>query len=227
MVGDADCGKTFLLKGLRQVYNCYERPDGGTYQLEDLLGKEVVFLNDFEYDVGAKDWMPWSYFKNFLEGGHVKVARAKNRGGNVVFKDNAPVFLTAPDEVKLFRRGQEDRKETVQMRKRIMYMHLGQQIPEENLQEVLHHCGHCSAQLYLEGNGHRPLPAGRNRALSNTAAAPAVPPQVEMLAEPPQKRRRTVQECVQELKELKELLDQGLLEQAEFADLKGRLLNGE
>ena len=48
-----------------------------------------------------------------------------------------------------------------------------------------------------------------------------------MLAEPPQKRRRTVQECVQELKELKELLDQGLLEQAEFADLKGRLLNGE
>ena len=35
-----------------------------------LLGKEVVFLNDFQYDSEAHKWMPWSYFKNFLEGGH-------------------------------------------------------------------------------------------------------------------------------------------------------------
>ena len=51
---------------------------------------EVVFLNDFEYDAKAKDWMPWSYFKNFLEGGNVKVARAKNRGGNQLFEGTAP-----------------------------------------------------------------------------------------------------------------------------------------
>ena len=54
-MGPPDCGKTFLLKGLRDVYSTYERPDGGSYQLENLLGKEVVFLNDFEYDVQAKD----------------------------------------------------------------------------------------------------------------------------------------------------------------------------
>ena len=53
----------------------YRSNDGGNCQLEDLLDKEVAFLNDFAYDAGAKDWMPWLYFKYFLEGGETKVAR--------------------------------------------------------------------------------------------------------------------------------------------------------
>ena len=68
LVGDADCGKSSLVKGLKEIFYTYERPDGGSYQLEDLLDKELVLLNDFEYDASAKDWMPWQYFKNFLEG---------------------------------------------------------------------------------------------------------------------------------------------------------------
>ena len=47
LLGGADCGKSFLFKGVRELFRVYERPDGGSYQLEDLLGKEVVFLNDF------------------------------------------------------------------------------------------------------------------------------------------------------------------------------------
>ena len=54
MVGDADSGKSFLLKGLTKVLRTCERLDGGTYQLDDLLGKEFVFLNEFEYDASAK-----------------------------------------------------------------------------------------------------------------------------------------------------------------------------
>jgi hypothetical protein len=33
------------------------------------LDKELVLLNDFECDAGAKDWISWGYFKNFLEWG--------------------------------------------------------------------------------------------------------------------------------------------------------------
>jgi len=215
LLGDTDCGKTFLLKGLRQVYHCYERPEGGNYQLEDLPGKELVFLNDFEYDTKAKDWMPWQYFKNFLEGGPVKVGRPKNRGGNVVFKSSAPVFLTAPAEVKFERRGQEVVKETQQMRKRLDYLHLTVQIPEDDVQEVLEHCGHCSARLYLEG---------KNAQVSPTPPAAAAAPQAAL---PPAKRRRTAAECLQELQGLKVLLDDGLLDQTEFTDLKKRLLAGD
>ncbi len=75
--------KSFLLKSLEKIFKVYKRPDGGSYQLEALLGKELVFLNDFEYDEDTKKWMSWQYFKNFLEGGVVPVSRPKNRGGNV------------------------------------------------------------------------------------------------------------------------------------------------
>ena len=53
LLGDADCGKSFLFKGLLDLFVTYTRPEGGTLQLEDLLGAEVVFLNDLEYDKSA------------------------------------------------------------------------------------------------------------------------------------------------------------------------------
>ena len=165
LLGPTDCGKSFLFKGLAEVYQTYQKPDGGTYQLEDLLGSELVFLNDFEYDVGAKDWMPWSYFKNFLEGAWVKVSIPKNKGGNEVFKGTAPVLMTAPGEVTLQRYGREVVAETAQMRKRIKYFTLHWQIPEEKREEVLRVCAHCTARLYLEG---KPL-------LDSPSAVPALP----------------------------------------------------
>jgi hypothetical protein len=73
------------------------------YQLEDLMGKELVFLDDFEYDEDVKEWMSWAYLKRFLEGGDVPVAGPKNRGGNVLAKNHASVFFTAPQSVALAR----------------------------------------------------------------------------------------------------------------------------
>jgi hypothetical protein len=116
VVGGPNMAKSFLFKPLLSIFKTYEMPDGGSYQLEDLLGKELVFLNDFEYDDDAKKWMTWAYLKRFLEGGDVPVARPKNRGGNVLFKNDAPVFLTAPQEVSLWRGKRVDEFETEQMR---------------------------------------------------------------------------------------------------------------
>ena len=211
VLGPANCGKSFLFRGLLELFTTYQRPDGGSYQLEDLLGAEVVFLNDFEYDTGAKDWMPWSFFKNFLEGNAVKVARPKTRGSNEVFKGTAPVFFTAPREVTLFRRGFEVEAETSQMRKRIKYFVLQHPIPEEKREEVTRVCPHCTARLYLEGK-------------TTLDAAPAHPTleaqQAEPnagFAQPPAKRPRTAAECVNELKDLKGLLDSGALTPEEFS----------
>ena len=41
LVGGPNCGKTFLFKGLKEVFPTYERPDGGSYQLAELLGKKL------------------------------------------------------------------------------------------------------------------------------------------------------------------------------------------
>jgi hypothetical protein len=96
--------KSFLFKPLLSIFKTYEMPDGGSYQLEDLLGKEIVFLKDFEYDGDAKKWMTWAYLERFLEGGDVPVARPNNRGGNVLFKNDAPIFLAALEEVSFVAR---------------------------------------------------------------------------------------------------------------------------
>ena len=44
LLGDGDAGKSFLLKGLRGLFQVYKRPEGGNYyQLADLLDKNVCF----------------------------------------------------------------------------------------------------------------------------------------------------------------------------------------
>ena len=35
LVGDTDCAKSFLFKGLRGLFEVYERPEGGSHQLHD------------------------------------------------------------------------------------------------------------------------------------------------------------------------------------------------
>jgi hypothetical protein len=224
LLGSPDCGKSFLFKGLLVLFRVYERPEGGSAQLEDLLGSEVVFLNDFEYDADAPKWMPWSYLKNFLEGAAVKVAVPKNRGGNQLFKGTAPVFLTAPAEVVLKRYNKEVTTETEQMRKRIKYLTLTHQIPEEQRKEVLAVCPHCTARLYLEGKELLDNPAAQPLA-DRLASAASV--QRTTSEGPAAKRQRTAADCVQELLGLKSLFEAGVLSLAELDDLKAKLLRGD
>jgi hypothetical protein len=222
LAGPADSGKSFLFKGLKEVFYTYERPDGGSYQLEDLLDKELVLLNDFEYDAEAKKWMPWQYFKNSLEGpcgGSIPVARPKNRGGNTLYKDTAPVLLTAPQEVTYHRYGKEVLAEKDQMDRRVLYLHFRHQLSQEEREEVTRHCGFCTAKLFLEGKAALDAPAAAPPSGSSGYAG--------LPAEPQLKRRRTAQECLAELKDLKELVDCGLLTTAEFSSMKERLLKGE
>ena len=98
------------------------------------------------------------------------------------------------------------------MRKRIKYFTLVHEIPDDHRQEVLRVCPFCSARLYLKGK-------------ANPVAPQPVPPTpFQQGAEPSGKRRRTAAECVQELKDLKTLLDSGALDAEEFTELKARLI---
>ena len=104
---------------------------------------------------------------------------------------------------------------------RILYRYLTHSIPEEEREEVTQHCGHCTAKLFLEG---KTAPAALNPA--GPAEAPVAPGRSANANEPAPKRQRTAGDCVAELRELKELKDGNLLTQAEFLDLKARLLEG-
>ena len=186
-------------------------PDGGSYQLEDLLGKELVFLNDFEYDDDAKKWMTWAYLKRFLEGGDVPVARPKKRGRNVLFKNVAPVFLTAPQEVSLWRGKRVDEFETEQTRCRIKrlrhhYAYLGAERKE------VEPCGHCGARLYLEGS------------LEDFAAAPPAAPNLPITPARQASSERSAVAVIQTMKDLKRLKDGGVIDTPEFKKLESKAL---
>ena len=160
LLGPSNCGKSFLVKPLKEIYRVYEQPDGGTYQLEAMLGKEVVFLNDFEWD-HAEKWCRWAYFKNFLEGGSLPVARPKNRGDNTVFELDSPVIGTCASPVQLMcKQGRAwvvNQLETVQMQNRIRYLQLTRPISADEVREC-GACRRCAAELYLRGSSPKPLP---------------------------------------------------------------------
>ena len=127
--------------------------------------------------------------------------------------------MTAPKEVTLTRKGQEVVAETRQMQKRIRYFTLTHQIPEHLRQEVLRVCPHCTAKLYLEGKSPAEADLAAPRALR-----PSPLPASSSSSEPTPKRQRTAKDCLKELREAKELLDEGVLTKAEFDKLKADLL---
>ena len=217
VVGGTNMAKSYVFKPLFIIFKTYTRPDGGSYQLEDLLGKEMVFLNDFEYDDSARKWMPWQYFKNFLEGEFVSVGRPKNRGGNAEFKSDAPVFMTAPQEVALYRGKMRDDYETSQMRARVSYIGFTHTFTKQQGMPDVKPCGHCGARVYLEGCVRAGAAAGPSS--SSTSPASALPP--------PAKKTRLAMDIIKALGEAKALKDSGCIGSPELAKLKDKLFRGE
>ena len=177
----------------------------------------------------------WQYLKNFLEGDSIPVARPKNRGGDTDFKSDAPVFLTAPQEVSLYRGKKRDENETGQMRTRIKCVTLRHTFGEQFRVEA-GPCGPCGAKVYLEGCGGAVPGAasssdggGHANAMLASGAAhlPVLSPSLSAEAAaslPPPKRQRTGADIVHELKQLAELQAAGCIDADEFNRLKAKIL---
>ena len=115
-----------------------------------------------------KTWTRWAFFKNFLEGLPLPVARPKNRGGDTELKSDMPVIGTACGPIVLYaRQGRTmvvNASETAQMDVRVRYFRFERQIPADRLVHNVRSCVHCAARLYLEGRHE--LAAGRQRSRS-------------------------------------------------------------
>ena len=203
--------KSSLFKGLTKVLRTYERPDSGSYQLELMIGKELVFLNDFEYDDDAKKFMSWGYFKRFLEGGSVPVGWPKNRGSDVVFDKDSPVLMTAPQKVSFWRGKKLDQYETDQASVRIKYYQLVREYVE-SARRKCEPCGHCSARFYIE-----PQPQ---------VTAPEPAPTNVVISEPESKRSRTASDVVHDLVALEQLQDTGGVSSSQYDALRAVILAG-
>jgi len=162
LLGPTDAAKSFLLKPLTLLFRCYTQPDGGTHQLETLLGQELVYLNDFTWD---EKWLGWAYLKTFMGGDHVSVARPKNRGGNVEFTRDSPIIGTCCAPIQLFVRVHGNhfalhQAETDQMNARVTYIKMDIPVPPDAIVKCKA-CAKCGAVLYLEGGVPEAVPAQR------------------------------------------------------------------
>ena len=183
---------------------------------------ELVLLKDFEYDEDAKKWCNWAYFKRFLEGGALPVARPKTRGSNTLFTSDAPVFLTAPQEVVVWRGRKLDQYETDQMNARIKYRKLRHTIAEKYRKEAPP-CARCGARCYLEG---RASSGSASPAQGAAVGGGPAAQQATASASSLQGGHLTGQGMVQSLKDLKELKDASVLDSPEFERLKAKVLAG-
>jgi hypothetical protein len=218
LVGGSDCGKSFVLKPLSLIFRTYTKPDSGSYQLSSIVNKELVFLNDFEFDADVgKTFMSWQYLKNFFEdSSSLTVGRPKNKGDNVEWTSDAPVVGTAPQKIALYRNGkQRDDGECKQMDNRVSYLFCHHVFAEVDIKKCKP-CGKCGAKLYLEGRG---VSGGTsNGASSSSRSTPS---------DPMPKKAKTAQEVVSAISDLGNLKDKGLIDSQEFKMLKERLLRGE
>ena len=157
------------------------------------------------------------------------MACPKNRGGNKDFSSDAPVFMTAPQEVSLMRGKRVDQEETEQMNARIKYRKLTHKFQGQQRKELLP-CAHCGARLYLEGRtgAVQPPPEDLQQAAqpqpqaASSSALPAAPQ-----TPPASSKPTTGQGMVQALKDLKELKDAGVLDTPELQRLKAKVLKGD
>ena len=99
--GPANCGKSFLLQPLEEIFNCFTTPASGKYAWTGLEEAEILFLNDFRWKSGG--CIEWAELLNLLEGAPVKLSRPKNTFANdlIIARDNTiPIFATAIREIE-------------------------------------------------------------------------------------------------------------------------------
>ena len=64
LVGPSNCGKSFLLEPLKQIFNCFTNPAQGKYAWTGLVEAEVAYINNFCW---PKELIVWQELLNLLE----------------------------------------------------------------------------------------------------------------------------------------------------------------
>ena len=139
----------------------------------------------------------------------LKIGKPKNNSRNAEYKSDAPVFLTSPQEIMLFKGKAVDIYETDQMRGRVRYLMLSHAF-EGSARVEVPPCGHCGARFYLEGRS----PSGQPRESSNA------PPALALEVAP----RKRAHDVVNELATLLSLKAGGLIDSPEAKRLKDKLV---
>ena len=146
IVGPANCGKTFILKPLTQLYVTFCNPASGTFAWVGIQDAECIFLNDFRW---SPQLIPWHDLLLMLEGEVVHLPAPKTHfTEDIQFTKDTPVFCTSKRPLIYIKNGVVDDRETEMMAVRWRVLYFNYQIPQEKQLNILP-CKRCFAQLIL------------------------------------------------------------------------------
>ena len=147
ITGPANCGKTFLLNPLNEVYRTFTNPATTSFAWVGAESAEVIFLNDFRW---SPQVLPWHNMLLLLEGQTVHLPAPKSHfAKDIIFDNDTPIFCTGKQEIILVKGGNIDERESEMMRVRWHVFRFNYQIPESEQRSVAQ-CKHCFAELILK-----------------------------------------------------------------------------
>jgi len=147
VIGAANCGKTFILQPLTQIYKCFRNPATANFAWVGVDEAEVIFLNDFRW---TSQIIPWHDLLLLLEGQLVHFPAPKcHFAKDISLESDTPIFCTGKRSIVLIKRGEIDERETEMMAVRWRLFSFSYQIPESD-QVDIPPCPRCFAEFILK-----------------------------------------------------------------------------
>ena len=143
LIGTGNCGKTFLLKPLNDIFKTFKNPASGSFAWLGVENAEVIFLNDFRWDSSV---IPWKDFLLLLEGDDLHFSAPKTTySEDIYFDKDTPIFATADD---CFKKSQSASIENYMMTLRWKIYKFTYEIPQQRIVKIKP-CSRCFAELVL------------------------------------------------------------------------------
>ena len=149
ITGPANCGKTFLLNPLTEIFHCFVNPASTTFAWVGAEEAEVIFLNDFRW---SSQLIPWHDLLLLLEGQPVHLPAPKSHfSKDILLTCDTPIFCTSSQKLSYIKNGAINERETEMMLVRWNTFELYAQIPHNN-QVNIKSCKKCFANLILRND---------------------------------------------------------------------------
>ena len=129
LTGSMNCGKSFLLSPLKEIYNTFANPATGSFAWVGVHEAECILLNDFRW---CPQMIPWHDLLLMLEGDLVHLPAPKTHFvKDICLQKDTPIFATGKSPLIYVKNGVVDQQETDMMSSRWKIFHLHHQISRE------------------------------------------------------------------------------------------------
>lgn len=143
LTGGGNCGKSFLLKPLRKIFNTFSNPATGSFAWLGIENAEIIFLNDFRWDATI---IAWKDFLLLLEGDELHFPAPKTSyPQDILFNNDTPIFATADE---CFKKSRTADRDNYMMTLRWNRFDLTYEIPKKDIVNI-EPCGRCFAELII------------------------------------------------------------------------------